>query len=237
MAALWIAVASLIAVAAVVCAAAFYRRASCLQRELHRLEARRLRSQLNPHFLFNALNAVSELGYHDPGAADRMVTQLSNLLRISLDTDNRYEIALKDELDILRRYLDIQQTLLQSRLQVRFDIATDTLAARVPSMILQPLAENAVTHGITTTRGGCVDVASYRDGDALVLEVRDDGPGVQDAGPERVGLSNTRSRLAHLYGNAQDFELKSAADGWTVARIRLPFHEAWAYDEDAHANY
>ncbi|HET6654846.1 MAG TPA: histidine kinase [Gammaproteobacteria bacterium] len=237
MTAVWLVVASLVAVAAAICAVTFYRRAQCLQRELHRLEARRLRSQLNPHFLFNALTAVSELGYHDPGAADRTVTQLSNLLRISLDTDNRYEIALKDELDILRRYLDIQQTLLQNRLRIQFNVATDTLSARVPSMILQPLAENAVTHGITATRGGCIDVAAHRDGEMLVLEIRDDGPGLQNAGPERVGLSNTRDRLAHLYGNAQDFELKSAADGWTVARIRLPFHEAWAYDEDAHANY
>ncbi|HET6655838.1 MAG TPA: histidine kinase [Gammaproteobacteria bacterium] len=237
MTSLWIALPSAIAIAAIVCAFIFRRRAHRLQREVHRLEARRLRSQLNPHFLFNALNAVSELGYHDPGAADRTVTQLGNLLRISLDTDNRYEIALKDELDILRRYLDIQQILLQDRLRIHFDIAPETLSARVPSMILQPLAENAVIHGITTTKGGCIDIAARRDHEALVLEVRDDGPGTQNAGPERVGLSNTRNRLAHLYGDAQDFELKSAADGWTVARIRLPFHEAWAYDEDAHANY
>ncbi|HET7308334.1 MAG TPA: histidine kinase [Gammaproteobacteria bacterium] len=237
MSALWTAIAALVAVAAVVCAAVFYRQARHLQRELHRLEARRLRSQLNPHFLFNALNAVSELGYHDPGAADRTITQLGNLLRISLDTDNRYEISLKDELDILRRYLDIQQTLLQSRLQIQFDIAPDTLAARVPSMILQPLAENAVTHGITPTRGGCIDIVARRAGDRLVLEVRDDGPGLTHAACERVGLSNTRSRLAHLYGNAQDFALRSGADGWTIAHISLPFHEAWAYDEDAHANY
>lgn len=234
---LWAAIAALIAVAAIVCATAFYRQARHLQRELHRLEARRLRSQLNPHFLFNTLNAISELGYHDPGAADRTVTQLGNLLRISLDTDNRYEISLKDELDILRRYLDIQQTLLQNRLEIQYDVAPETLTARVPSMILQPLAENAVIHGITATRGGCIDIGARRDGEMLVLEVRDDGPGMQNAGPERVGIANTRDRLAHLYGNAQDFDLRSADDGWTVARIRLPFHEAWAYDEDAHANY
>ncbi|HET6725473.1 MAG TPA: histidine kinase [Gammaproteobacteria bacterium] len=234
---IWAVVVSLVAIAAAACAFVFFRRARCLQRELHRLEARRLRSQLNPHFLFNTLTAISELGYHDPGAADRTVTQLGNLLRISLDTDNRYEIALKDELDILRRYLDIQQTLLQDRLRIQFDVAPETLTARVPSMILQPLAENAVIHGITATRGGRIDVVARRGGEMLELEIRDDGPGIADARCERVGLTNTRSRLAHLYGNAQDFDLKSAADGWTVARIRLPFHEAWSYDEDAHANY
>lgn len=205
--------------------------------ELHRLEARHLRSQLNPHFLFNTLNAISELGYRDPGAADRTVTQLSNLLRISLDTGSRHEIALKDELEILKRYLDIQQTLLQNRLKIEFDIAPDTLNARVPSMILQPLAENAVTHGITTTTAvGRIVVSARRDAETLVLGVSDNGPGVEPGRvAERVGLGNTRTRLAHLYGDAQRFDLANAAGGGATARLRIPFHEAYAYDEDTYA--
>ncbi len=237
MTAVGIAIAAAVAMAALVWALVLLRRTRRLDREVHRLRARHLRAQINPHFLFNALNAISELGYHDPGAADRTVTRLGNLLRISLDTGNRYEIGLKDELDILRRYLDIQQTLLQDRLEIRFEIEPDTLTARVPSMILQPLAENAVTHGITPTRGGSIDIAARHEGEMLVLEVRDDGPGFQAPGKERVGLGATRSRLAHLYGDQQQLELKDGFDGWTTARIRLPFHEAWAYDEDADADY
>jgi LytS/YehU family sensor histidine kinase len=227
---------SLIACAACVAAFFFFRQSRRLRDELHRTEARRLRNQLNPHFLFNTLNAISELGYRDPDAADRTITQLSNLLRVSLDTGSRHEIALKDEVDILRRYLDIQQTLLQNRLKIEFDIAPDTLTARVPSMILQPLAENAIVHGVTPAgAGGYVCVTARREADALVLTVRDNGPGVATACRERVGLGNTRTRLEHLYGAAQQFELIAAPGGGALARLRLPFHEAYAYDEDSHA--
>ncbi|MGH8321222.1 MAG: sensor histidine kinase, partial [Gammaproteobacteria bacterium] len=139
-----------------------------VKHQLVSAELRHLRNQLNPHFLFNTLNAVSELAYEDPEAADRTITQMSGLLRKSLDNSNQQEIALRDELDFLQRYLAIQETLLRERLHVELEINDDTLNARVPGMILQPLVENAVTHGIGRTGTGYLTVRTARKGELLV---------------------------------------------------------------------
>ena len=216
------------------------RQAARLKAQIVSAELRRLRTQLNPHFLFNTLTAISELGYTDPEAADRTITQLSGLLRKSLDDSHQQEIALRDELDFLRRYLDIQQTLLRGRLQIVFDIADNTLNARVPGMILQPLVENAVTHGVGRSGTGYITLRSRRENETLVVEVEDNGWGLVIAAPrggrEGIGIGNTRARMSYLYGGLAGLELKSRPGEGLTARLRIPFHEAFAFDENPHAD-
>ncbi|MGB9428844.1 MAG: histidine kinase [Gammaproteobacteria bacterium] len=211
-----------------------------IKRRFLSAELRRLRGQLNPHFLFNTLNAISELGYKDPDSADRVITQLSSLLRKSLDDSHQQEIALRDELDFLKRYLDIQQTLLQGSLQIEFDIANDTLSARVPGMILQPLAENAVTHGIGRSGSGYLKISAVRRDDLLMIEVQDNGWGLVIAEPhanrEGIGIANTRARLRHLYGDLASLELHGRPGEGLTAYLNIPFHEAYAFDEDTYSD-
>ena len=207
-----------------------------LKRRFIRTELRRLRTQLNPHFLFNTLNAIAELGYKDPASADRTITQLSSLLRKSLDDSHQQEIALRDELDFLRRYLDIQQTLLQGRLEVELAVPDDTLNARVPGMILQPLVENAVTHGIGRSGSGYLKISAARRGEVLVIAVEDNGWGLVIAAAhgsrEGIGIRNTRARFHYLYGELASLELHSRPGEGLTARLNIPFHEAYAYDEN-----
>ncbi len=214
----------------------FWRDYLHTRRELVRAELRRLRTQLNPHFLFNTLNAISELGYVNPEAADQTITQLSGLLRKSLDDSQQQEIALRDEVDFLERYLAIQQTLLQDRLHVELEISDETLNARVPGMILQPLVENAVTHGIGRSGIGYITVRSQRRGELLVIEVEDNGWGLVIADSrksgEGIGINNTRARLRYLYGELASLELRSRPGEGLTACLNIPFHEAFAFDED-----
>ncbi|MGA9855277.1 MAG: histidine kinase [Gammaproteobacteria bacterium] len=214
----------------------FWRDYTRAKRELVRAELRRLRTQLNPHFLFNTLNAISELSYENPEAADRTITQLSGLLRKSLDDSHQQEIALRDEVDFLERYLAIQQTLLQDRLHVELEISDDTLNARVPGMILQPLVENAVTHGIGRSGTGYITVRSQRRGELLVIEVQDNGWGLVIADPKKsgegIGINNTRARLRYLYGELGSLELRSQPGEGLTACLNIPFHEAFAFDEN-----
>lgn len=209
-----------------------------LQAQLVSAELRRLRTQLNPHFLFNTLTAISELGYTDPEAADRTITQLSGLLRKSLDDSHQQEIALRDELDFLRRYLDIQQTLLRGRLHIEFDVADQTLNARVPGMVLQPLVENAVTHGIGRSGSGHITLRSRRENETLVIEIEDSGWGLKAVQPrserEGIGIANTRARLGYLYGDLASLELRNRLGEGLTACLHIPFHEAFAFDENPH---
>ena len=205
--------------------------------ELKSARLRLLRAQLNPHFLFNALNAVAELCYRDAQAADRTITQLSDLLRKSLANSRFHEIALRDELQFLERYLAIQQTLLQERLQVEYHIASDTLAARVPSMILQPLVENAVLHGVS--RGGSrIAIRAARRGGMLDITIEDDGPGLASAAlrydKKGIGVGNSRLRLAYLYGGKAGLELNNNPGKGVSAHLSLPFHETDVHAEDPH---
>jgi two-component system, LytTR family, sensor kinase len=215
--------------AAIVLLAANLRR---LRRRLAAAEARILRTQLNPHFLYNTLNAISELGYNDPETADRVVTQLSQLLRKSLDDSDRTEIALRAEVAFLERYLNIQRILLRERLQIGLDIEAEALNARVPGMVVQPLAENALTHGISGDGIARLRVHAARQGENLVIEVQDAGPGMSGGGTGRgIGLSNIRARLKHLYGHAAALALLPAPGGGLIARLVIPFHESYAYSE------
>lgn len=200
-----------------------------------RLDA--LRMQINPHFLFNALNGIATLIHLDPRAADAMLGHLGELLRASLDDANAGEVPLRRELDFVRRYLAIEQTRFGDRLRVDEHIADDVLDAPVPAFILQPLVENAIKHGISAVRGpGVVTLFASRVDDRLRLEVLDTGPGPVGAeGAEGepkpgagIGLANIRARLAQLYPGRHEFVLFAGDGGGCMARITLPLGGAAA---------
>lgn len=189
-----------------------------------RLQA--LQMQLNPHFLFNSLNAISSLMHQDVEAADRMIAKLSELLRYTLESTNEQEVSLRQELNFLDRYLEIQQARFGSRLVVRHDIQPETLDSRVPNLVLQPIVENAIQHGIAPhARPGQIHLRSARRGDRLELEVWDNGNGLPKHKPQRdgVGLANTRARLQQLYGAGQSLELRDGPEGGLVVRIVIPW--------------
>jgi LytS/YehU family sensor histidine kinase len=189
-----------------------------------------LEAELHPHFLFNTLHAISTLVHTDPESADRMISRLSDLLRLTFDRSGAAGVPLKEELEFLQKYLEIEQTRFQDRLSVRFDIAPETLDAEVPRLILQPLVENAIKHGVSPRSGpGLVQIAAKRLGDLLSLEVRDDGVGLTTAARTRlhsgVGLSNTRDRLECLYGSRHRLDFSEGSNGLAV-RIEIPYHRA-----------
>jgi two-component system LytT family sensor kinase len=200
--------------------------ASELETRLARTHLQVLKMQLQPHFLFNTLNAVAELVHTEPDAADLMITRLGRLLRLSLDNAGHQVVPLRQEIDFLRVYLDIEQVRFQDRLQIVWDVAPDTLEAAVPTLLWQPVLENAIRHGVTPLAGlGRVVIASRREGDELVLEIRDNGTGLPAgrAPREGVGLRNIRERVYQLYGLRARFSLTPAPGGGTVAGLRLPF--------------
>jgi two-component system, LytTR family, sensor kinase len=183
-----------------------------------------LTSQLQPHFLFNALHTTAELMHHDVEAADRALTRLSELLRAMLDAGGRQEIRLAEEIALVERYLDIEQIRLGDRLASHIDVEPRALDAFVPMFLLQPIVENAVRHAIAPrTSGGRVLLHARPEDDKLRISVEDDGAGFDPAATERVGLTNTRARLAHLYGAAQRLEIGRSAAGGAAVSIVLPF--------------
>jgi LytS/YehU family sensor histidine kinase len=204
-------------------------RATRLQASLSEARLQALKMQLQPHFLFNALNAVSTLIHRDPEAADQMLASLAGFLRHTLATADAQEVPLAEELHFLELYLEIEQVRFGDRLQVAMRIDTGTRMARVPHLILQPLVENAIRHGIATLlTPGRIEILARREGDHLRLRVRDNGVGLAAArehagGTGGVGLSSTRGRLEQLYGDDYDFHLTEPADGGTVAEVRIPF--------------
>jgi signal transduction histidine kinase len=202
--------------------------AAQLQTRLAEASLQSLQRQLHPHFLFNTLHTISALIPRDPDAADAMLAELSDLLRLTLDRIGTQEVALKEELDFVQKYLDIERTRFGDRLQVDFAIGPDTLDARVPNMLLQPLVENAIRHGIARKiGGGRVDISARRDGDMLMLAVRDTGPGLPVAATSPlstgVGLANTRSRLEHLFGDRHRLEFTEPPGGGLLVSIVIPF--------------
>lgn len=201
-------------------------RGTALKSRLDRSELQALKLQLQPHFLFNTLNAITALVHRDPNRAERMVSGLSELLRVSLGSAGEQEVTLARELEVLRHYVDIQQVRFQDRLSVAIDATPDADRALVPNLILQPLVENAIQHGLSPrAAAGHIDVHARRDGDRLLLTVCDDGIGESDLVPRRegVGLANARARLLSLYGGAQRFDAGNASPGFRVA-IEIPWH-------------
>jgi two-component system LytT family sensor kinase len=198
-----------------------------LEKSLTQAKLRALQSQLNPHFLFNTLHTISALMHIDIDKAERMITKLSDLLRYALDNTDDHEVSLEAEISFLKRYLEIEQTRFGERLTVTMDVPDDTLKAQVPNLVLQPIVENAIRHGIEPyAKPGKIHLQARREGGELVLIVKDNGGGIRpDKKREGIGTSNTRLRLQQLYGARQTFELKNGADSGLEARIVLPFHE------------
>jgi two-component system, LytTR family, sensor kinase len=202
-------------------------RVAQLQRDLSDAQVQAIKMLVQPHFLFNTLHAVNVLIEKEPAAATRMVSRLGDLLRHTLTRATVAEVPLRTELDVLQLYLEIEQTRFLDRLTVRIDAPAETLDALVPDLILQPLAENAIKHGIESNIGaGRVEVTVSRDGASLVIEVRDSGRGPGDGVTNRIGLTTVRDRLARLYGDAHEFSLMAGPAGGGVARIRIPFRTA-----------
>lgn len=210
------------------------QQAARLQAQLAEAKLEALRRQLDPHFLFNTLHAVSSLVERDPRGVRRMISRLSELLRHSIDGASESEITLRQELELLQRYVEIMQIRFQGRMTVEIHADPEILDALVPNMILQPLVENAVKHGIEAmTTPGRIDIHAERHDGALMLRVRDNGigltPSTATAPPvagSGVGIRNIVARLEQLYGGEQAFDLRSDRDAGTVAEVRLPFHTA-----------
>lgn len=197
--------------------------AARLEAELQEARHAALRAQLRPHFLFNTLNAIAALLRDQPTTAERMIVALSDLLRRALDP-KRERVALREELFFARRYLEIEQMRFGARLQLVWDTPEETLDCCVPHLLLQPLVENAIRHGLAARAEGCrIEVSSTRTADEILLRVRDDGPGPRGTGEsEGVGLRATRARLEELFGPRGRLSLRRDPRGGCVAEIRMP---------------
>jgi signal transduction histidine kinase len=201
-------------------------RASQLEARLAETRLQLLRMQLHPHFLFNTLNTIAELLHEDAEAADRMIAGLSDLLRATLDAGDVDEVDLESELALLARYIEIQRARFGNRLQVRIHAGPAERGGLVPFLVLQPLVENAIRHGVAArVEAGRIDIRATRRGGTLVLDVEDDGPGLEDAERVRagVGLGNTRARLAALYGDAHSLEVTGGPGLGTLVRVTIPW--------------
>jgi two-component system LytT family sensor kinase len=225
-------------------ALSYYR--SFRDRELHsaKLESQlatahlqALKSHLQPHFLFNTMHSISALMLIDVKAADKMMARLSDLLRMSLESDGAQIIRLSRELEFVNGYLEIEKIRLRERLNVVLDIAPETLDALVPSLLLQPLVENAIRHGISrVSSGGTVWITSSQQGSDLWLRVRDNGPGLVEATTAQsgtgLGLRTTRERLQTIYGDDHSFEIRGGTGGGMDLCLRLPFRTEFHLSEN-----
>ena len=206
------------------------RRLTAIQLEslLHQAQVQALRSQINPHFLFNTLHSIAELIHHDAALAEKLVLRLGELLRQALQSSTAQKVPLAEELEFIKGYLEIEQMRMGERLRVEWDVAPDALRESVPSLLLQPLVENAILHGLSTTsEAGRLTIRARRTSENLHVQVQDSGPGLSSKSESRrsgIGLSNTRRRLELLYGDRQRFELVN--DNGLLVDIRIPIGEA-----------
>ncbi len=216
----------------------FYERAKARERRATELAARlaqarlqTLQMQLNPHFLFNTLNSIASLVHENPQAADEMITSLSDFLRLTLKLSDRQEVTLREELDFLDHYLAIEQVRFGDRLRVEKQVEPAVLDALVPVLVLQPLVENAIKHGIEEQSApGVVRITATQTGDTLHLRVADNGRGISEDErfKEGLGLVNTRARLKELAGIAASLKLHTPPEGGFVAELQLPCRPAIA---------
>jgi two-component system LytT family sensor kinase len=202
------------------------RRSQHREQELTKAQLEALKGQLQPHFLFNTLNSISWLMREDVEAADNVMTSLSDLLRTTLSLPGSEEVTLREELHVLDLYLTIERARFQSRLTVLVNVEPETLDCKMPGLLLQPIVENAVRHGVARLNGpGLVEIRAQRDASELCLSILDNGPGIsQDLGQrEGIGMANTRARLDKYYGSAQSFRYSNRAAGGLSVDIRFPF--------------
>lgn len=209
------------------------RLASQLKAQLAQAQLESLKMQLHPHFLFNTLHTIAGLvRTNEKVPAVNMIAGLSDLLRRALESADEQEVTLREELKFIELYLDIQKARFSDRLTVRMEIAPETLDALVPNLILQPLVENAIRHGISLNdSAGVVVINTYRDDGMLRIRICDDGPGLQSGWrmeeSEGIGLTNTSERLKHLYGTEHRFDLRNGANGGMIASIAIPFRAGY----------
>lgn len=203
-----------------------------LQTRLVQAQLENLRLQLQPHFLFNTLNTISSVMYEDVRAADSMIAQLSDLLRLTLRASRAHEIPLAEELEITRLYLDLMQKRFENKLRVSYEVDPSLNASLVPQLILQPLLENSLRHGMKAGSSAMkLSIAAHHENGSLVLQVSDTGSGLGEIDPSKVfgrglGLSNIRDRLAHLYGDRQQFSISNRANGGAEVTLRVPLHSS-----------
>jgi LytS/YehU family sensor histidine kinase len=206
-------------------------RASQLEARLAEARLNALKMQLHPHFLFNALHSISTLMHRDVDAADRMLARLSDLLRLTLENAGTQEVRLKEEIDFLEQYLEIERTRFGDRLTVDLDVDPETLDAWIPNLMLQPLVENAIRHGVAPrAEAGWIGIRTALQDGELRVTIEDDGPGLRaEGGPGRaraesgVGLANCRARLGQLYGDRGRLELRQAPAGGLLVSLRIPY--------------
>jgi two-component system, LytTR family, sensor kinase len=208
-------------------------RATRLEAQLATAQLHALKMQLQPHFLFNTLHSISALVHKDPQAADKMIARLGDFLRLTLDSAGVQEVPLHQELEFLKCYLDIEAIRFKDRLSVQMNIEPQTLEARLPNLILQPIVENAIRHGIAPrTDAGRIEIAARRLNGALQVQVIDNGPGLAGNGnngrilKEGVGLANTQARLQQLYGDESRLDLANTGKGGFSVTLEIPFNEA-----------
>ena len=206
-------------------------RTAQLEAELAQAQLQALQSQIQPHFLFNALNTISAVIYEDAQAADMMIVRLSNFLRSLLNASQSQEVTLKEELNFLNLYLDIMRPRFEDRLHVTFAVEQGINEALLPKLILQPLVENSIKYAADPISGVVnIEVEAARNNGSLLLKVRDKGPGLQNNEQtlldKGVGLSNTAQRLKHLYGDKQRLSINNADSGGLLIQVALPYHNA-----------
>lgn len=200
-----------------------------LEASLAQAKLQNMRLQMEPHFLFNSLNAISATMYEDVRAADEMIGALGDLLRNALNSSQKQEVSLQEEIGLLKDYLAVMRARLEDRLQVRIELDPKAVDAYVPSLVLQPLVENSIRHGMDPHSAQLkIDIMAKREGSILALQIQDNGRGIS-AGSEGslrkgIGLGNTQSRLEMLYGAAQELEWAAAEDGGFVVRLKIPYH-------------
>jgi len=212
------------------------RRAIELEARLAEAKLQALQMQINPHFLFNTLHAIATLVHSNPDTADDMITDLADLFRATMESSNEQEILLARELELLGRYLAIEQRRFTARLQVEQAIDSSLLGARVPTLILQPLVENAIRHGIESQSGqGRIAIKAQREGERIKLSVSDNGRKPVTAESieppskrQPIGLANVRARLEQLYGSEQSMDIRQGELGGWVVEISLPFRPVTA---------
>ncbi|MFL6277024.1 MAG: sensor histidine kinase [Blastocatellia bacterium] len=206
-------------------------RATRLEAQLAQAQLQALKMQLQPHFLFNTLHSISALVHKDPQAADKMIARLGDFLRLTLDSAGVQEVPLRQELEFLKSYLDIERIRFKDRLSVEMDIESQTLEARLPNLILQPIVENAIRHGIAPhIAAGRIEIAARRFNGSLQVQITDNGPGLVTNGnngrilKEGVGLANTQARLQQLYGDDSRLDLANTARGGLSVTLEIPFN-------------
>jgi LytS/YehU family sensor histidine kinase len=203
-----------------------------LEAQLSQAQLQALKMQLHPHFLFNTLHSISALLTRDVESARKMITRLGDFLRLTLENSGSQEVTLQQEMEFLSCYLEIERIRFQNRLVTRMDLGEQTLDAKVPNLILQPIVENAIRHGIAPrSTPGLIEIEAKQDNGTLRIQVRDNGPGLSEHRTSEylfkkgLGLANTETRLKRLYGAAHYFDLRNNPAGGLIVTLEIPFHK------------